>query len=316
MNSKFKITIPKPCHENWNTMTPKEKGRFCSSCAKTVIDFTKKTTEEIQEYLIENKNQRVCGHFYKKQLDTITIEIPQLAFQQQLSFQKLFVLTLLFVMGTTLFSCQYSDGKKQKIENVILVDTIKKVEKEVDSLSIFKKKDSIVKPIKSKIPPLPKPTTGIVICETNSKKDTLIDITTTGDVEEIFVEEVGEDAVEGELFMGVVIEESPRFKEAKNLTKEEAKKDFDKRIKEYVYNNFDDKLVQCIDLGSGKYKIYTQFYIDKKGNVSDIKVKAPHSKLKKHVFQILEKLPQFIPGKQRHKAVKMRYNLPITFVVE
>ena len=316
MNSKFKITIPKPCHENWNTMTPKEKGRFCSSCAKTVIDFTKKTTEEIQEYLVENKNQRVCGHFYKKQLDTITIEIPQVAFQQQLSFQKLFVLALLFVMGTTLFSCQYSDGKKQKIENVILVDTIKKVEKGVDSFFLVNQKDSIVKPIKSKIPPPPKPTTGIVICETNSKKETLIDITTTSDVEEIIEEEVGKIAVEGELFMGVVIEENPRFKEAKNLTKEDAKKDFDKRIKEYVYNNFDDKLVQCLDLDSGKYKIYTQFYIDKKGNVSDIKVKAPHSNLKKHVVQILEKLPQFIPGKQRYKPVKMRYNLPITFIVE
>ena len=89
MNSKFKITIPKPCHENWNTMTPREKGRFCSSCSKTVIDFTKKTTEEIQEYLIENKNNKVCGHFYKKQLDSIVIEIPQVTFQQQLLFQKL-----------------------------------------------------------------------------------------------------------------------------------------------------------------------------------------------------------------------------------
>lgn len=60
----YKLTIPKPCNENWNKMTPDEKGRFCSSCSKTVVDFTKKSTKEIQDYLIEKNGQRVCGHFY------------------------------------------------------------------------------------------------------------------------------------------------------------------------------------------------------------------------------------------------------------
>ena len=54
MNSKSKITIPKPCHENWNAMTPKEKGKFCNSCSKTVVDFTKKSPSEIKQYLIKN----------------------------------------------------------------------------------------------------------------------------------------------------------------------------------------------------------------------------------------------------------------------
>ena len=34
-----------------------------------------------------------------------------------------------------------------------------------------------------------------------------------------------------EVIFGMIIQEFPRFKEAKNLTKKEAKKDFDKRIK-------------------------------------------------------------------------------------
>lgn len=143
MNSKFKITIPKPCHEKWNEMTPKDKGRFCSSCSKTVVDFTKKSTNEITNYIIENRNQQVCGHFYKKQLDTITIEIPKTAFQQPLNFQKLFILTLFFVMGTTLFSCQYADGKKQKIENVIIIDTMNKIEEKIDSIEREIKQDTI-----------------------------------------------------------------------------------------------------------------------------------------------------------------------------
>ena len=36
-----KITIPKPCNKDWNSMSPNKKGRFCNSCSKTVIDLQK-----------------------------------------------------------------------------------------------------------------------------------------------------------------------------------------------------------------------------------------------------------------------------------
>lgn len=168
MKSQYKISIPKPCHQDWSKMTPKEKGKFCSSCSKTVVDFTQKSTMEIQEFLIENKNQRICGHFNRKQLTSIVIEIPKTEFQQQLSFQRLFILALFFVMGTTLFSCQFNEGKKQKIEDVILIDTIKKVEKELDSLSLIKQKDSAIKSTIRKIPPPPQ-ILGITIIETTGE---------------------------------------------------------------------------------------------------------------------------------------------------
>ncbi|WP_294302493.1 hypothetical protein [uncultured Chryseobacterium sp.] len=32
-----KIKIAKPCTENWELMSPQEKGRFCSVCYKCVI---------------------------------------------------------------------------------------------------------------------------------------------------------------------------------------------------------------------------------------------------------------------------------------
>lgn len=46
MIASVKVSIPKPCYENWNSMSIDEKGRFCSVCAKTVIDFTKMNAEE------------------------------------------------------------------------------------------------------------------------------------------------------------------------------------------------------------------------------------------------------------------------------
>ncbi|MCS3869061.1 TonB-dependent SusC/RagA subfamily outer membrane receptor [Chryseobacterium ginsenosidimutans] len=64
----MKITIPKPCHENWGTMTPEEKGRFCSVCAKTVRDFTIASDEEIID-VFSNTSENICGNFNQSQLN-------------------------------------------------------------------------------------------------------------------------------------------------------------------------------------------------------------------------------------------------------
>lgn len=64
----MKITIPQPCHENWNTMTPDEKGRFCSVCSKTVRDFTAASDEDIAT-IFSGISETVCGHFRASQLN-------------------------------------------------------------------------------------------------------------------------------------------------------------------------------------------------------------------------------------------------------
>lgn len=61
------LYIPKPCHENWNKMTPDEKGRHCAVCSKVVTDFTKMNTEEIITSLQESTGE-VCGHIKIDQL--------------------------------------------------------------------------------------------------------------------------------------------------------------------------------------------------------------------------------------------------------
>jgi hypothetical protein len=66
--NKPHISIPKPCHENWDAMHPREQGRHCDACDKTVIDFTDKSEKEIGEYFAEHAEKRICGHFRKSQL--------------------------------------------------------------------------------------------------------------------------------------------------------------------------------------------------------------------------------------------------------
>ncbi|WP_326984113.1 hypothetical protein VUJ46_06085 [Chryseobacterium sp. MYb264] len=65
----MKITIPKPCHENWDAMTKEEKGRFCSVCSKTVRDFTVATDDEIINAFANPSEKNICGYFDESQLD-------------------------------------------------------------------------------------------------------------------------------------------------------------------------------------------------------------------------------------------------------
>ena len=63
----IQIHLPKPCHENWDLMTPAEKGRFCQACQKTVYDFTRSSDRQIIQHL--ESNQATCGRFLASQLD-------------------------------------------------------------------------------------------------------------------------------------------------------------------------------------------------------------------------------------------------------
>ena len=111
------------------------------------------------------------------------------------------------------------------------------------------------------------------------------------------------------------VQNAPVFKGCEGLSKEENRKCFDKKMKKFVQRNFDTELANDLGLREGKHKIFTQFIIDDKGDIVDIKINAPHSKLKKEAQKLIKKLPKFTPGMQHNRAVKVRYTLPISFLV-
>jgi hypothetical protein len=71
-NYQYRIELNEPCHENWNRMTPNEKGRFCQSCSKTVIDFSQQTDTEIIRFIEANQGQ-LCGRFQPSQLNRMLV---------------------------------------------------------------------------------------------------------------------------------------------------------------------------------------------------------------------------------------------------
>jgi hypothetical protein len=64
----YTLSIPQPCHERWDAMTPSEKGRFCASCQTQVVDFTGLSDREVIQ-LIERSSGKVCGRLHPQQLD-------------------------------------------------------------------------------------------------------------------------------------------------------------------------------------------------------------------------------------------------------
>src|SRR5688500_5230736 len=76
MSKKIQLSIPKPCHENWDAMTPVEKGKFCGSCQKQVVDFSNMSDRQVAEFFKKPSIGSVCGRFMTDQLER-EIEIPK-----------------------------------------------------------------------------------------------------------------------------------------------------------------------------------------------------------------------------------------------
>lgn len=128
MKKKLPISIPVPCHEDWNGMKISDLGRYCNVCSKVVVDFSDKKDVEIVAYMQQNLGKKVCGKFNSSQLQPLNLEIHQRELMRKRTFKDAFLLALFVVMGTSLFSCKTHDNN-QLGEVVVVDDTLKNEEK-------------------------------------------------------------------------------------------------------------------------------------------------------------------------------------------
>lgn len=113
-----KITIPKPCSEDWNKMTPTQEGKHCSSCNKVVVDFTAMSQEEIQLYFKKHAERNVCGHFKTEQVERHIPYLHKKMMRLYTSIEKRVSIHFLKVasLSTITFIMALSGCKEQTVE--------------------------------------------------------------------------------------------------------------------------------------------------------------------------------------------------------
>ncbi|MBD3636728.1 MAG: hypothetical protein HUJ25_05245 [Crocinitomicaceae bacterium] len=99
-----KISIPSPCSEDWNKMTPTKKGAYCDKCAFEVIDFTEQTPEEIRATLKSRIGSKTCAHISKTQLEMVNTNFHVWENQPVSIFRSKFLYACLMVFGFSLFT--------------------------------------------------------------------------------------------------------------------------------------------------------------------------------------------------------------------
>ncbi len=64
-------------------------------------------------------------------------------------------------------------------------------------------------------------------------------------------------------------------------------------------------------------RVFVSFVVDKNGDVTNVKVARPFDpNLDKEAVRVVKSMPKWTPGKQRGKAVKVSYTVPINFVLQ
>jgi hypothetical protein len=111
MERRTILTIPEPCSETWNNMTPVQGGSFCSSCQKTVTDFTNMTDDELITFL-QKKPASVCGRFRPEQLKTYIVP-EQMGFRSRYTLLKAGLLGAFFLLTSKPASAQTTPAKPQ-----------------------------------------------------------------------------------------------------------------------------------------------------------------------------------------------------------
>lgn len=99
------ISIPQPCHEDWNAMTPTGKGVYCTVCTKEVMDFSQMSDDEVRNYFLLNAGKKTCGRFRNDQLRDLDIIVDEAVIYSRIPLWKKMLAILVICFGVLAVSC-------------------------------------------------------------------------------------------------------------------------------------------------------------------------------------------------------------------
>ena len=193
---------------------------------------------------------------------------------------------------------------------------------DIGSLDLEKEIEEEIPIIDLKLPPPPPPPPPVapqvieVVEDEEEIEETVIESTEVEQDDEIEIEEVEVEEVEEDVEVHfTVIENVPEYPGCEKGSNAKKRKCMSDKITKFVQRKFNTDLAGDLGL-TGKQRISVVFKIDKNGNVTGVRSRAPHPRLEKEAARVVNMLPKMKPGRQRGRSVVVSYTLPITFLVQ
>ena len=169
-----------------------------------------------------------------------------------------------------------------------------------------------------KTPPPPPPPAAPEVIEVvedeEEVEETIIESTETSQEEEVIeVEFIEVEEVEEDIEVPfAVIEDVPVFPGCENASDKKAC--FNEMIQKHIRKNFRyPEIAQEMGIQG---RVAVMFTIQKDGSIGNIRLRGPDKNLEAEARRIIEKLPQMTPGRQRGRAVRVPFSIPITFKLQ
>ena len=169
-----------------------------------------------------------------------------------------------------------------------------------------------------KTPPPPPPPAAPEVIEVvedeEEVEETVIESTETSQEEEIVeVDDVIVDEVEEDVDVPfAVIEDVPIFPGCENESDKRAC--FNSMIQKHIGKNF--RYPEIAQEMGVQGRVSVMFVIQKDGSIGNIRMRGPDKNLEAEAARIIGKLPKMTPGKQRGRAVRVPFSIPINFKLQ
>ena len=215
-----------------------------------------------------------------------------------------FVMGLAAVMALAYVALEWK-SYEEPLDFANRMDTIDPLDEEVPIFTL-------------KTPPPPQPPAApdvIEVVEDDEPiEETVIETTEPDDDKPILdVDDIPEviDDIQDEVSF-IVIEDVPVFPGCESAS--DKRTCFQEMMQKHIRKHFRyPEIAQ--DMGI-QGKVNTMFVIQKDGSIGSVRMRGPDKNLEKEAARILSKLPKMTPGKQRGRAVRVPFSIPITFKLQ
>ena len=213
-----------------------------------------------------------------------------------------FVIGLSSVLAVTWGAVEYKSYDRQ-----LNFDGVSMLEDDEEDIPIT---EQLKTPPPPPPPPPPAPEVIEIVEDEEEVEETVIE-STESDEEMIIEDIVVEDDFEDIDVPFAVIEDVPIFPGCERVAKSERRNCFQDQMNKHIRRNFRyPDIAQEMGIQG---RVYVNFIISKDGSITNIRMRGPDKNLENEAARIIGRLPTMTPGKQRGRAVRVPFSIPITF---